>query len=68
MNGGRLEVIDDLHAGTGRQGPPMDFPFLTSFSDVDMRVVHVLSEGDRAAARFSCSGTHTGIWQMSPRR
>jgi predicted ester cyclase len=27
-----------------------------------MRVVDLLAEGDRVAARFACSGTHTGPW------
>ena len=67
MNGRRLEVIDALYtpdlAAAARQWVA---PFLTSFSDLDMRVVDVLSEGDRAVARFSCSGTHTGTWRGHP--
>lgn len=67
MNGGRLEVIDDLYTpGLAATARRWIAPFLTSFSDVDMRVVDVVSEGDRAAARFSCSGTHTGTWQGHP--
>jgi predicted ester cyclase len=67
MNGGRLEVIDDLYTpGLAVAARRWIAPFLTSFSDVDMRVVDVLSEDDRAAARFSCSGTHTGTWQGHP--
>ena len=61
LNRGRLDMIEDLYtpslAGAARRWIT---PFLTSFSDVDMRVVDVVSEGDRAAARFSCSGTDTG--------
>ena len=67
MNGGRLDLIEDLYtpalAGAARAWIA---PFLASFSDLDMRVVEVLSDGDRAAARFSCSGTHTGTWQGHP--
>jgi SnoaL-like polyketide cyclase len=67
MNGGRLEVIDDLYTpGLAATARRWIAPFLTSSSDVDMRVVDVVSEGDRAAARFSCSGTHTGTWQGHP--
>jgi predicted ester cyclase len=67
MNGGRLEVIDDLYTpALAAKARRWIVPFLTSFSDVDMRVVDVVSEGDRAAARFSCSGTHTGTWQGHP--
>jgi predicted ester cyclase len=64
MNRGRLNLIDDLY--TPRLAPRARAwiaPFLQSFSDVDMRVVDLVANGDRAAARFSCSGTHTGTWQ-----
>ena len=63
MNGGRLEVLDELctpaltHAARG-----WIEPFLASFSDVEMRVVETIVEQDRIAARFACSGTHTGTW------
>ena len=64
MNRGRLDVIDDLYTpGLAAAARRWIAPFLASFSDVDMRVVEVVTEGDRAAARFSCSGTHTGVWQ-----
>ena len=67
LNRGRLDMIEDLYtpslAGAARRWIT---PFLTSFSDLDIRVVDVVSEGDRAAARFSCSGTHTGTWQGHP--
>jgi predicted ester cyclase len=67
MNGGGLEVIDELYTpGLAASARRWIAPFLTSFSDLDMRVVDVVSEGDRAAARFSCSGTHTGTWQGHP--
>jgi predicted ester cyclase len=67
MNAGRLEVIDDLYTPSLASGARRWIaPFLSSFGDLDMRVVDVLSEGDRAAGRFSCSGTHIGIWQGHP--
>ena len=67
MNQGRLDVIDDLYT-TGLAGAARRWiaPFLASFGDVEMRVVDIVSEGDRAAVRFSCSGTHTGSWQGYP--
>jgi SnoaL-like polyketide cyclase len=67
MNGGRLEVLDELctpaltPAARGWIGP-----FLASFSDVEMRVVETIVEQDRIAARFACSGTHTGTWLGHP--
>ncbi len=67
MNHGRLEVLDELYTPRpARAARRWIAPFLASFSDLDMRVVDVLSDGDRAAARFSCSGTHTGPWRGHP--
>jgi predicted ester cyclase len=67
MNAGRLEAIDDLYTpGLAAQARRWIAPFLTSFSERDMNVIDVLCDGDRAAARFSCSGTHTGTWQGHP--
>jgi predicted ester cyclase len=64
MNEGHLEVLDELYTpGLARAARRWIAPFLASFSDLDMRVVEVLSDGDGAAARFSCSGTHTGTWR-----
>jgi predicted SnoaL-like aldol condensation-catalyzing enzyme len=64
MNRGRLDLVDELY--TPRLAPRARAwiaPFLESFSDVDMRLVDLLADGDRVAARFSCSGTHTGAWR-----
>ena len=64
MNHGRLDLIDDLYSP--RLAPRARgwiAPFLDSFSDVDLRVLDLVADGDRVAARFSCSGTHTGAWQ-----
>ena len=67
INGGRLEVLDELYsaalAPTARRWVE---PFLVSFSDVEIRVVETVVEQDRIAARFSCSGTHTGNWLGHP--
>ena len=40
--------------------------FLESFSDVEMRIIELLSDGNRVVGRFSCSGTHTGNWLGHP--
>lgn len=41
-------------------------PFLASFSDVHMRIVELVAEGEAVVARFACSGTHTGTWLGHP--
>jgi SnoaL-like polyketide cyclase len=67
MNQRRLDLIDDLYIPRlAPRARAWITPFLESFSDVDMQVVDVLVDGDRAAARFSCSATHTGMWQGHP--
>ena len=67
LNNGRLDVLDELYeprlAPAARQWIE---PFLASFSDVSMRIVELVGEGDRVAGRLSCSGTHTGAWLGHP--
>jgi len=41
-------------------------PFRASFPDVHMRVVDLVAEGNKVAARFLCSGTQRGTWQGHP--
>jgi predicted ester cyclase len=41
-------------------------PFRSAFPDFRMVVDDVLVDGDRVAARFRCSGTHTGEWLGRP--
>ena len=41
-------------------------PFRASFPDVHMRVVNLVAEGDKVAARFLCSGTQRGTRQGHP--
>jgi predicted ester cyclase len=31
-----------------------------------MEVVELVAEGDTVVARFTCSGTHTGVWLGHP--
>lgn len=67
MNAGRLEVLDELYtpalAVAARRWVQ---PFLASFSDVEMRVVELVAEGQTVVGRFACSGTHTGSWLGHP--
>jgi predicted ester cyclase len=37
-------------------------PFRNSFTDLDMEIVELVAEGQTVAARFVCSGTHSGDW------
>jgi predicted ester cyclase len=63
MNHGDLDALGDLYtprlALAARRWVE---PFLASFSDVHMRIVELVAEGDTVVGRFSCSGTHTGTW------
>jgi predicted ester cyclase len=67
MNHGNLNVLEDLYS------PPLAAaargwvePFLASFSDVRMRIVELVAEGETVVGRFACSGTHTGRWLGQP--
>ena len=68
MNGGDLSVVlDALYApGPAATARRWIEPFLASFSDVRMRVVELVAEGDVVADRFTCSGTHTATWRGHP--
>jgi hypothetical protein len=63
MNQRRLELLPELY-DTALVGAATRWigSFLGSFTDVRMRVVELVVDGDRVVARFSCSGTHTGPW------
>ncbi len=67
MNRGDLGALDELYsprlADAARRWVE---PFLASFSDVRMRVVELVAEGDTVVGRFACSGTHTGTWLGHP--
>ena len=63
FNHGNLEFLDQLyHPVFAEQARAWIAPFLTSFSDLDMEIVDLIAENDKVAARFLCSGTHTGEW------
>ena len=67
MNGANLDAVDDLYsprlAATARRWIQ---PFLASFTDVRMKIVELVSEGETVVGRFSCSGTHVGSWLGHP--
>jgi predicted ester cyclase len=67
MNQGDVDTVDELYsprlAAAARRWVE---PFLASFSDVHMRIVELVAEGETVAARFACSGTHTGPWLGRP--
>jgi hypothetical protein len=41
-------------------------PFRAAFPDVHMRVVDLVADDDKVAARFTCSATQHGDWQGHP--
>jgi predicted ester cyclase len=67
MNARRLDVLDELYdprlATVARRWVE---PFLGSFTDVRMRVVELVAEGETVVGRFACSGTHSGTWLGYP--
>ncbi len=63
LNGRDLEVLEELATPQmAREARRWIEPFLASFSDVHMKVVQLVGEGDTVVGRFRCSGTHTGAW------
>jgi predicted ester cyclase len=67
LNGGRLELIDELYAPElAPAARRWIAPFRASFPDVHMEVVELIAEGDRVVGRFTCSATHLGEWLGHP--
>ena len=63
LNGGRLEVIDELYAPELVPAARRWIgPFRVSFPDVHMEIVELIAEGDKVVGRFTCSATHLGAW------
>ena len=63
LNGGRLEVIDELYTPElARAAKRWIAPFRASFPDVHMELVELIAEGDKVVGRFTCSATHLGEW------
>jgi predicted ester cyclase len=67
LNGGDLDVIDELYAPALAKGARQWIaPFLDSFPDVHMDIVELIAEGDKVVGRFTCSATHLGDWMGHP--
>jgi predicted ester cyclase len=67
INGGDLELIDELYAPEMVAGARRWIgPFRESFPDVEMEIVELIAEGKRVAGRFKCSGTNLGQWRGRP--
>ena len=63
LNGGRLEVVDELYAPElAPAARRWITPFRVSFPDVHMEIVDLIAEGDKVVGRFTCSATHLGQW------
>jgi ketosteroid isomerase-like protein len=63
LNGGRLEVIDELYAPElAPAARRWITPFRASFPDVRMEIVELIAEGDKVVGRFTCFATHQGAW------
>ena len=63
LNGGNLDTVDELYAPElAAEARAWIAPFLASCPDTRMEIIDLVAEGDRVAARFVCSGTHTGEW------
>ena len=63
LNGGRLEVIEQLYAAElAPAAKRWIAPFRASFPDVHMEIVELIAEGDKVVGRFTCSATHLGAW------
>ena len=64
---GRLEALDQLYKpGPAVRARAWIAPFRVSFSDLEMEVDELVAEGDTVAARFTCSGAHTGPCRGHP--
>jgi predicted ester cyclase len=63
LNGGQLEVIDELYAPElAAAARRWITPFRASFPDVHMEIEELIAEGDKVVGRFTCSATHLGPW------
>lgn len=67
INGGQLEVINELYSSEAAAGA-RDWiaPFRASFPDVRMEIIELIAEGDTVVGHFTCSATHTGTWLNHP--
>jgi predicted ester cyclase len=67
INGGRVELIDELYAPHMAAGAHRWIaPFLESFPDVQMEIVELIAEDEKVVGRFRCSATNLGPWRGRP--
>ena len=67
INGGRLELIDELYTPEMAAGARRWItPFRESFPDVEMTILELIAEGEKVAGRFHCSATNLGPWRGNP--
>jgi predicted ester cyclase len=67
LNGGRLELIDELYSPEMAPGAHRWIaPFRESFPDVEMEIVDLIAEGEQVVGRFRCSATNLGAWRGRP--
>ena len=67
INGGRLEVIDEVYSPEAAAGAhDWIAPFRASFPDVRMEIIELIGEGDTVVGHFTCTATHTGTWLSHP--
>jgi predicted ester cyclase len=67
INGGRMELVDELYAPEIASGVKSWIaPFRASFPDVHMEVIDLIAEGEKVVGRFECSATHDGEWRGHP--
>lgn len=67
LNGGRLDVIDDLYAPElASDAKRWIAPFQVSFPDMRMEIIDLIAEGETVVGRFTCSATHLGEWLGHP--
>lgn len=63
MNSADLHSLEQLYSpGLARSARRWIEPFLASFTDVRMRIIELVAEGETVIGRFTCSGTHVGDW------
>ena len=56
FNEGRLEVLDELYEpAAASRARAWIAPFRVSFSDLELKIVQLVAEGDAVVAQFVCS-------------
>ena len=62
-----IDVLDELAAGEFAEvAKRWVRPFQSAFPDFEMEIVELIAEGEKVAAHFRCSGTHSEEWLGIP--